>query len=61
MRCGTDTAATAVFVPACNAINGVSRLPMPKPETAATAPATVAHTNTIDSYKAVRLYVEGTG
>jgi hypothetical protein len=34
---------------------------MPKPETAATAPATVAHTNTIDSYKAVRLYVERTG
>jgi hypothetical protein len=43
---GTDTAATASFVPAHTASRGVSRLPMPKPLTEATAPARTATTAT---------------
>jgi hypothetical protein len=41
-RWGTDTAATASFVPTRAASRGVSRLPMPKPLTEAIAPASIA-------------------
>jgi hypothetical protein len=46
---GIDTAATATFVPKCAARSGVSRLPIPNPLTAATAPATVAARRTAAS------------
>ena len=38
MKWGIDTAATATFAPVAAAMAGVSRLPMPKPATDATAP-----------------------
>ena len=41
-KCGTDTTATASFIPAKFASSGVSLLPIPNPETTAIAPATIA-------------------
>ncbi len=40
--CGIEIAATASCVPTRTASNGVSKLPIPKPTTDATAPATAA-------------------
>ena len=40
IRCGTDTAATAVFVSTRSAMSGVRMLPIPNPATAAIALAT---------------------
>ena len=41
IKCGTETAATASFVPTRTASRGVNKLPTPKPLTEATAPAPV--------------------
>ena len=38
MKCGMETTATATFAPVVTAMAGVSKLPMPKPATDATAP-----------------------
>ncbi len=41
MKCGIETSATANFVPTHKASSGVRMLPIPKPEMAAMAPATI--------------------
>src|SRR5688572_18591957 len=46
---GIDTMATASFAPVVRAIAGVSKLPMPKPATDATAPPKTAAKNTTSS------------
>jgi hypothetical protein len=50
-ECGIASTATACAVGIENISTGVSRLPMPKPDTAATAPATtlIAPTTTKES------------
>jgi hypothetical protein len=48
------TAATAVFIPYGAATNGVSRLPMPKPETEAIAAAKAPTAATVASKITVR-------
>ena len=45
IKWGTETAATATLVPTVRASTGVSRLPIPKPLTAAMAPAATATPN----------------
>ena len=41
-KCAIDTLATAMPMPVCIAISGVSKLPMPKPAREAMAPAIIA-------------------